>query len=438
MDIVMKLGWGVLMIGAGGCFRGMLARGGRRVLLAMLCVAFVGSASVQAGEMDKAQSAERASGFADPRLSVHFFRAEGCPHCEEAGVFLQRYAGDERIAIHRYEIQHDPAARQDFARIVDALELSEAGVPLVVIGDWAVIGFHGDDSSGAAIHAQLTRCLAQACSDSGAAIIAGRQPSPPLRLAETVQVLPKTLRLPLIGEVNPAALSLPALTVLLGALDGFNPCAMWALVFLLGLLMGARDRRRMWLLGLTFLFGSSLVVFMIMASWLNVLLAVGYLGWLRVAVGIVALAAAAWQLHDYFTNPEAACRVGHGDERRPWLARLRRYALDERLWPALGGVFLLALAVNLIELVCSAGIPAVYTQVLALSALTRWQYYGYLLLYNLVFMLDDILLFVVAASTLQLTGFGARYARGSRLIGGVVIGVIGVLLLFRPQWLAFH
>jgi hypothetical protein len=101
------------------------------------------------------------------------------------------------------------------------------------------------------------------------------------------------------------------------------------------------------------------------------------------------------------------------------------------------GVLALAIAVNLIELICSAGLPAVYTQVLALTPLPAWQYYGYLLLYNLVYMLDDIALFAIAATTLQLTGFGARYARASRLIGAVLLAAIGLMLLFRPQWLAF-
>jgi hypothetical protein len=99
---------------------------------------------------------------------------------------------------------------------------------------------------------------------------------------------------------------------------------------------------------------------------------------------------------------------------------------------------LLAIAVNLIELVCSAGIPAVYTQVLALTPMPAWQYYGYLLLYNVIYMLDDVAVFAVAALTLQISGIGARYARASRLVGGVVLAAVGLMLLFRPQWLAFY
>jgi glutaredoxin len=372
-----------------------------------------------------------------PSVTLHYFRADGCPHCEHAGEFLKRYAGDARIEVREYEVKYDPIGRERFVKVVEFMRLDDAGVPFILVGDWAVIGYRSDAWTGAAIQAQVARCLKQSCPDSVAAILAGQPLAAPLRLAEAGPLLPEKLRLPLFGEVATATLSLPMLTVALGALDGFNPCAMWALVFLLGLLMGTQDRRRMWILGLTFLFGSALVYFLIMAAWLNVLLALGYVAWIRIAVGLVALGGAAYYLHDYVTNPDAACEVSHVGTRQAALARLRRFALVERLWPAMIGVLALAIAVNMIELICSAGIPAVYTQVLALTPMPAWQYYGHLLLYNLVYMLDDIALFAIAATTLQLTGFGARYARASRLIGGVVLAAIGLMLLFRPQWLAF-
>ena len=94
-------------------------------------------------------------------------------------------------------------------------------------------------------------------------------------------------------------------------------------------------------------------------------------------------------------------------------------------------------AVTLVELLCSAGIPAVYTQVLALSHLPVWQYYAYLWLYILVFMLDDLFVFVVAMKTLQITGVTTRYTRFSHLAGGAVLLAVGALLLLRPEWLMF-
>jgi glutaredoxin len=392
-----------------------------------------------------AAAGDASSGVAratSPDVIIHYFRADGCPHCEHAGAFLSRYKTDARILVRDYEIKYDSAEREKFVRVVEAIALQDAGVPLIVIGDWAVVGYHSDEWTGAQINAQIAHCLIARCTDSVTAILAGDYSATggklPVRVTEAGSLLPERVKLPLFGEVAVARLSLPALTVVLGALDGFNPCAMWALIFLLGLLMGVKDRKRMWLLGLTFLFGSGLVYFLIMAAWLNVLLAIGFEFWVRMIVGVVALSGAAWYLYDFWNNPDAACEVSHAGNRQQVLGRLRRFALELRLLPAMIGVLLLAIAVNLIELVCSAGIPAVYTQVLALTPMPAWQYYGYLLLYNVIYMLDDVAVFAVAALTLQISGIGARYARASRLVGGVVLAAVGLMLLFRPQWLAFY
>lgn len=418
------------LAGLPGCRDALLAW--RRLLVVALPLLFAiqAMAAGEAGETSKAD--------ATSAVTIHYFRADGCPHCEHAGDFLKRYATHARVVIHDYEVKYDPVGREKFVKVAEAIGLHDAGVPLVLIGDWAVVGYHSDEWTGAQINAQVERCLAQHCPDSVAAILAGQPGGALVRIGEAGPLLPERIRLPLIGEVDTTTLSLPALTLALGALDGFNPCAMWALVFLLGLLMGTKDRKRMWILGLSFLFGSGLVYFLIMAAWLNVLLAIGLATWIRIGVGLVALAGAAYYLHDFIANPDAACEVSHTGNRQQLLGRLRRFALEEHLWPAVVGVLLLAIAVNLIELVCSAGIPAIYTQVLALTPMSGWRYYGYLLLYNLIYMLDDIAMFAIAVTTLQITGIGARYAHASRLIGGVVLAAIGLMLLFRPQWLAFH
>jgi glutaredoxin len=372
-------------------------------------------------------------------VTVHYFRAEGCPHCEDAGRFLRQLAaGDPRIEIQDYEIELDETGRESFTKVIESLKLTQMSVPFIVVGDWAIMGYQRDEWTGAEIERRIAACLASECPDPVGYLLT--QGSLPENANVTVLVtsLPEEISVPLLGKVQTASLSLPALTVVLGALDGFNPCAMWALVFLLGMLLGVEDRKRVWILGLAFLAGSGLVYFLIMTAWLNVLLAFGMVVWIRIAVGLVALGGSAYNLYDFFANPEAVCPVSQSPNRRQIMERLKQMALKERLWPALLGVVLLAIAVNLIEFVCSAGIPAVYTQLLTLSFLPLWQYYAYLLLYIIVFMADDILIFGAAVTTLQFTGLGTKYARVSRLLGGLILGVIGLALLFKPQWLSFR
>ena len=369
-------------------------------------------------------------------VDVQVFWRIGCPHCEKARIFLQAAAArDPGLRVHEYEINAEALNRRAFARAVEYFSIANPAVPLVIVGNRHWVGYDDDATTGSAILSAVTACRASPCADVGVALFADTTRSPVA--PAPVQAMPKAVSLPLLGEVEIATLSLPALTVLLAAIDGFNPCAMWALMFLMGLLVGIPDRMRMWALGAAFIAASAAVYYLFLAAWLNLLLFIGMMLWIRIAVATVALAGGAYYLREFFVNPEALCRVTGGASRQRVLTQLRAIALEQRFWLALVGIVALAVAVNLVEFVCSAGIPAVYVQVLTLSALPAWQYHAYLLLYILVFMLDDLLIFIIAMKTLQVTGLTGAYARWSHLIGGVLLLLIGVLLLLKPEWLAF-
>jgi hypothetical protein len=243
--------------------------------------------------------------------------------------------------------------------------------------------------------------------------------------------------LPFFGTINALSFSLPVLTVIIGSLDGFNPCAMWTLLFLISLLVNMQDKKRMWILGSAFVFASGLVYFLFLSAWLNVFLFIGMIMWVRFAIGTVALASGGYNLREYMQNKDGTCKVTSSEKRKRIFDRLRAVAHHQQFWMALIGIVLLAFAVNLVELICSAGLPAVYTQVLSLSDLPAWQYYGYLLLYIFFFMLDDLMVFIVSMATLQVTGITSKYSRFSHLIGGILMLILGALLILRPELLMF-
>lgn len=384
------------------------------------------------------------------RVDVYLFWATGCPHCEREIAFLKRLeAGEPRVRVHYLEVSRDAANRLAFKAVAERLALEELSVPLTLVGDAPMVGYATDQTSGAELMREIAYCMASGCPDIVAPTLrslgAGRAQTGDSKARNTQapeagaarRMIPATISVPLVGEVRTADLSLPALTVVLGALDGFNPCAMWVLVFLIGLLVGMQDRVRMWTLGTAFIAGSAAVYFLFMAAWLNFLLFIGAVLWVRAAVALVALAGGFYYLREYFQNAGAACKVTAPEARKRVFENLRHLALESRFWLALAGILALAFAVNLVELLCSAGIPAVYTQMLALNRLPAWQYYTYIALYILVFMLDDLIVFVVAMKTLQITGATTSYSRFSHLAGGVVLLAIGALLLLRPEWLMF-
>ena len=157
---------------------------------------------------------------------------------------------------------------------------------------------------------------------------------------------------------------------------------------------------------------------------------------MRLAVGLVALFAGGRYLYEWVRNSAIVCEVTAPERRQAVFARLRSAAGQPGLLLALAGIVGLAVAVNLVELLCSAGLPAVYAEMLTMTALPAWQHHAYLALYVFVFMLDDLFVFVLAMTTLRITGASLTLTRASRLIGGVVLLGIGLSMLFRPQWLA--
>jgi len=212
---------------------------------------------------------------------------------------------------------------------------------------------------------------------------------------------------------------------------------MWALLFLISLLLGMKDRRRMWVLGTAFIVTSAIVYFLFMAAWLNFFLFLEYVVWVRLLIGFIALGAGAYNLREYLVYKEGVCKVTSDRKRRKIFESLKEVSQSKEFFMALIGIVLLAFAVNMIELVCSAGLPAIYTHVLSLSNMPTWKYYLYLLIYVFFFMIDDLFVFLVSMKALKSVGIQSKYARYSHLIGGALMLLIGVLLIFKPELLMF-
>ncbi len=373
---------------------------------------------------------------ADKTVNLYFFWGEGCPHCAKEKTFLEKMeAKYPELEIHDYEIWGNAENRDLMIEFGKKLNAYVSGVPFTVVGEHYVVGWMDEKNTGAQIEEAIDCAINKSCRDVGVEINGTTSKSP--KNTTGTSKIPETLTLPIIGEIETKNISLPVLTVIIAALDGFNPCAMWTLLFLISLLLGMQNRRRMWVLGVAFIVTSATVYFLFLSAWLNLLLFIGFILIVRIIIGLVALGGGGYYLKEYFFNPHAGCVVTGSEKRQKVFEKLRQLTHEKHFLIALAGIVLLAIAVNLVELICSAGLPAVYTQILTLSKLPTWQYYGYLLLYIFVFMLDDLLVFFTAMITLKMTGISDKYSRASHLIGGIAMVIIGLLLLFKPEWLMF-
>jgi thiol-disulfide isomerase/thioredoxin len=391
-------------------------------------IATAQSISSEGGEFPEIETTQADLGQVQP-VEIYFFYGDGCPHCADEEEFfeglLERYPN---VTIHEFEVWKNEENRKLLNDIGSALGAKISGVPFTIVGNKYFSGYSSHETTGAMIEEIVAECTENYCEP----LISGDSTEGGEAAFETDKVT-----VPIIGEVNLKGLSLPAITVILGVLDGFNPCAMWTLIFLISLLIGMEDKKRMWILGAAFIVASSFVYFLFMAAWLNLLIFLGFIVWVRILIGLLALLGGGYNLKEYMTNKEAACKVTKGDKRQKVFSKLKALTHEKSFWLALGGIILLAFAVNLVELICSAGLPAVFTQILALNDLAWWQHYAYLLLYILFFMIDDLFVFLVSMLTLQVTGLTTKYTRLSHLVGGLLMLAIGILMIFRPEWLMF-
>jgi thiol-disulfide isomerase/thioredoxin len=367
-------------------------------------------------------------------VKIHLFWTQGCPHCLLEKKFLAKLeAKYPQVTLHAYEISSSPENQELLQKVADQLKVTVSGVPFTVIGDQSFTGWLDEQTTGTAIEAAVQKFLAGPHVD-----LVGNLAIPPESPAiPAPKVIPETITLPVFGEIHTRDVSLPLFTVMMGAVDGFNPCAMWVLVFLIGLLLGLEDRRRMWILGGTFIAASAGIYFLFMVAWLNLLMFLGFIWWVRLLVGIIALVAGYYNLKEYFLNQPGVCKVTGTDRRQRIFQKLKDITQQQKFWLALGGIIILAFVVNLVELICSASLPVVFLQVLTLNQLPAWQYYLYILLYIFIFMLDDLIVYIVAMTTLQVTGLSDKYSRLSHLLGGLAMLAIGVLIIFKPEWLMF-
>lgn len=244
-----------------------------------------------------------------------------------------------------------------------------------------------------------------------------------------------TVEVPVLGRLSAEKLGMPIFTILIGLVDGFNPCAMWVLLFLLSVLVNLHDRWKILAVAGTFVIISGIAYFAFMAAWLNVMLLVGFLRWVQILLALLALCVGTIHVKDFFAFKKGIS-LSIPESAKPGIyQRVHRIVMAENLFAAIAGAIVLAVLVNIVELLCTAGLPAMYSQVLTLQKYPEWQNYAYLLLYIAAYMLDDTIMVAIVVITLGKRKLQENHGRWLKLVSGLVILALGLVLLFKPEWL---
>lgn len=393
------------------------------VLTIILCATFIFNVGAKA-EIENSN-----------KVKVYLFYGDGCPHCKkekEQLNNLRKQYGDTVEFIY-YEVWNNEENAKLMDLVKEKMGNDQSGVPYTVIGSNAYIGYN--ENIGYAIEKTINSYLEQGDPDIVSAIINDNDTNIDI---EKIEVNDGTFVIPLLGKINAAKVSLPLMAVVIGFVDGFNPCAMWVLLFLLSILIGMKNKKRAFCLGLTFLVASASVYLIFMVAWLNIAISMNSIIWIRNLIAVVALIGGAINLRSFFKKSEDGCTVSDAKKKRKIFEKIKKFTSEKSFILAMIGIITLAFSVNLIELACSAGLPLLFTQILSFNNLSSFEYGLYIGLYILFFMIDDLIIFFIAMFTMKVTGLSNKYTKWSHLIGGLIMLLIGILLLVKPGILMFN
>lgn len=355
-------------------------------------------------------------------VNIYLFYSNVCPHCAREEKVLNQLEEEygDKIKVFRYEVNDDA---DNLLLMYDVKELlnveeSKTGVPFTVIGKEYYLGY--SEWVGNDLEKQIRHDLE-------------------LDTQEETVVEKGKVNLPLLGEVSATDTAVGVAAVILGFVDGFNPCAMWVLLFIISMLFGMKDRRKMFILGFAFLFTSALFYFLSMLG-INLILDFITTDQIRDLIGIVAIIFGIYNLYIYFRDRklEDGCQIVDEKKRKTIMAKVKKIKNARNFFIALGGIIVLAISVNMVELACSAGFPMVFNEILVANEIGGFMRIIYLLLYVFFYMIDDMVVFTISMCTLSIAGMTTKYNKLIKIIGGILMLIMGLLLIFKPEWIMLN
>lgn len=393
-------------------------------------------------------SAQTPDTTSDEPVLVHVFKRDDCTYCKSEQEFLEALSTtneDLNFEIVWHDIVTNDADNSLYQQITTLKRVPRI-TPITIIGDTLIQGFDAPETTGERIIYAINRAehveklsiqdfiagktlvegsVAAGC-DSGDVCIPEEQAS------EFV------FKLPFYGVVDLQTFSLVTLSVVLGTIDGFNPCAMWVLITFLLVLMQVGNRKRMLQIAGLFILAEAIMYALILNVWYTAWDFVGLDQIVTPIIGLLAIGGGVYFLYKYKKSRDAlVCDVADIHTQGKIQAKINAIAKAPLTIAAIGGIIAIAFSVNIIEFACSVGIPQAFTKILELNQLSFLQTQWYTFLYIIFYMIDDFIVFGFAAWGIQKIQSAEKYSRASLLVGGVLMLLLGSLLLFAPNLLTF-
>lgn len=359
---------------------------------------------------------------------LYLFWGDGCPHCAAEKVFLEELSGRHpELKVEAFEIYHNEQNRELFKAMATAFGKEPQSVPTTIVADNYWVGF--SESIAQDIEAHVAYCTEF-----------GDCPDPKRRLTDETLLLlepepsERRINLPFVGSVNVAAHSLTLSTALIALVDGFNPCSLWVLSILLAVVLHTGSRKKVLWIGSTFLLIAALAYGLFIAGLFSILSFVAYLKWIQLSIALVALTFAVINIKDYFWYKQGVS-LTIADAQKPRIYKGIRNVMsgNSSFIASLGATSALAFSVTLIELPCTAGLPMLWTSLVAEQQVSSLSFVLLLGLYLLIFILDELILFASAVISLKVTRLEEKQGRLLKLLSGMVMLALAGVMLVAPD-----
>lgn len=353
----------------------------------------------------------------EEHLTIYFFWGKGCPYCEQQKIFLDKIKNEyPEIEIKDYEVWYNRDNQELMDEIAKEFNVRVTGVPITFIGDEYWIGF--SDAIGNEMIEAIESCIRECVVDE----------------EELAQKEKTIINLPLFGEVDFSTTPLIFPTALIAFVDGFNPCSLWVLTFLLGIVIYSGSKKKILAVGLTYLLITAGVYGIFIAGLLNIFMYVGFLDWIRYTVVTIALIFALVNIKDFFWYKKGISFT-ISDKYKPKLfKKIRGIMHPNNSIPAMiGATALMALGITLVELPCTAGFPVIWSNLVAAQNLNTSSYIMLLLVYLLIYLSVELVIFFGAVFAMKQSKFEQKHGRLLKLIGGMIMLALAIMLAVDPK-----
>lgn len=358
-------------------------------------------------------------------VNLYFYWSKRCPHCLEAVPFVEQL--DKKYnwlnTISR-ELTEHPEHIEQYIAMASSLGHEARSVPAFIWCGNMLTGFDSPDNMGRFLEQSLINCfegLNNNITQSKMEVVAPEDEA--------------AITIPLLGSLSLSDYSLPVYTIILAGIDAFNPCAFFVLLFLLSLLVHAKNRNRMLVVGGIFVLFSGVMYFLFMAAWLNVFLIMGNFDVITIVAGALAVVIASINIKDFFWFKHGVS-LSIPESARPSLYLRTRKLVTAGNYPAMIIATMgLAAFANLYEFLCTAGFPMVFTRILTMAELSTLSYYLYLVFYNIIYVIPLLVIVIVFSFTFGMKKLQEKQGRILKLLSGNMMLLLGLVLVFAPDWL---